>query len=615
MSTPVTFNGTTYSIPVQGDLNWGPSATRIWLALGTYALAPSGGLFTLTADVNFGASFGLLSSYFSSRGASPATSGLLRLTKTDAIEWKNNGGSGNNILSVNSSDQLLWNGSVVSTGLGTLTDGAIWIGNGSNLPIERTLTGDITTTNTGVTSITAGSIVNNDVNASAAIAYSKLNLLGSIVNTDIASSASITYSKLDLSNSVLNSDINTSAAIDTTKLANGSVSNTEFQYLDGVTSAIQTQLDAKQATGNYITALTGDITASGPGSVASTLATVNSNVGSFTNASLTVNAKGLITAASSGSAGSGTVSSGTAGNLALYPTSTTTVGDTFTNSTFTSKVAINTPLAANVTNVIPFYTTGNANNTFILSNSGASVQNIDGAALQLTNGASPAILKMYNKVTNAGIAAITPSASIANSTTRTYTLPEAGADASFVMTEGAQTINGAKTLGSALAMGSNKITGLSNGTVSTDAAAFGQIPIITSWASYTPTFVGLGTVSNVSFFWKQIGDSLFVQGTVKAGTVAGTPFTITLPSGKTIDYTKCPNGTANTALAGRWYGLQTGGLIANTAFGPAFADGTDTGNIYVALNATAGSGFTKANGSALMGNTSFLCMDFQIPIS
>lgn len=33
--------------------------------------------------------------------------------------------------------------------------------------------------------------------------------------------------------------------IDAVKIANGSVSNTEFQYLDGVTSAIQTQLDAK----------------------------------------------------------------------------------------------------------------------------------------------------------------------------------------------------------------------------------------------------------------------------------------------------------------------------------------------------------------------------------
>lgn len=56
----------------------------------------------------------------------------------------------------------------------------------------------------------------------------------------------------------------------------------------------------KQVSGNYITALTGDVTASGPGSAIATLATVNSNVGSFTNSSITVNAKGLITAASSG---------------------------------------------------------------------------------------------------------------------------------------------------------------------------------------------------------------------------------------------------------------------------------------------------------------------------
>lgn len=59
----------------------------------------------------------------------------------------------------------------------------------------------------------------------------------------------------------------------------------------------------KQAAGNYITALTGDATASGPGSAALTLTTVNSNVGSFGSASsvasITVNAKGLVTAASS----------------------------------------------------------------------------------------------------------------------------------------------------------------------------------------------------------------------------------------------------------------------------------------------------------------------------
>lgn len=61
--------------------------------------------------------------------------------------------------------------------------------------------------------------------------------------------------------------------------------------------------NSKQASGNYVTALTGDGTASGPGSAALTLATVNSNVGSFGSATavggFTVNGKGLVTAASS----------------------------------------------------------------------------------------------------------------------------------------------------------------------------------------------------------------------------------------------------------------------------------------------------------------------------
>lgn len=50
-----------------------------------------------------------------------------------------------------------------------------------------------------------------------------------------------------------------------------------------------------QAPGNYITALTGDGTAAGPGSAAFTLKTVNTNVGTF--AGIQVNGKGQVTAA------------------------------------------------------------------------------------------------------------------------------------------------------------------------------------------------------------------------------------------------------------------------------------------------------------------------------
>jgi hypothetical protein len=45
-----------------------------------------------------------------------------------------------------------------------------------------------------------------------------------------------------------NADIKVGAAIDAAKLADGSISNTEFQFLDGVSSNIQTQLNGKEPT-------------------------------------------------------------------------------------------------------------------------------------------------------------------------------------------------------------------------------------------------------------------------------------------------------------------------------------------------------------------------------
>jgi hypothetical protein len=72
---------------------------------------------------------------------------------------------------------------------------------------------------------------------------------GAIVNADVNTSAQIAYGKLALTNGIVNADINASAAIDWSKIAPSStVSTTELGYLDGVTSAIQTQIDSKLAT-------------------------------------------------------------------------------------------------------------------------------------------------------------------------------------------------------------------------------------------------------------------------------------------------------------------------------------------------------------------------------
>lgn len=74
---------------------------------------------------------------------------------------------------------------------------------------------------------------------------------------------------------IVSSDLTASRALSSDasgKVAVATTTLTELNYVNGVTSAIQTQINAKQDTGNYVTALTGDVTATGPGSVAATIA-------------------------------------------------------------------------------------------------------------------------------------------------------------------------------------------------------------------------------------------------------------------------------------------------------------------------------------------------------
>ena len=97
------------------------------------------------------------------------------------------------------------------------------ISNGNNVNLSTLTTGLITASSTDT--FTNKTI---DVDATG-------NSITNLVDANIKAGANIAGSKL-------------AAGIDTVKLADGSVSNTEFQYINSLSSNAQDQLDAKQAT-------------------------------------------------------------------------------------------------------------------------------------------------------------------------------------------------------------------------------------------------------------------------------------------------------------------------------------------------------------------------------
>ncbi len=114
MSTSVTLNGTSYTIPALADASWGTNVSNYLIAIAAGCLQKSGGTFTLTAEVNFGATYGIKAACFKSQGTVIAAAGVLRLAKTETVSWKNTAGSGDLPLGIDSSDRLTFNSLPIS---------------------------------------------------------------------------------------------------------------------------------------------------------------------------------------------------------------------------------------------------------------------------------------------------------------------------------------------------------------------------------------------------------------------------------------------------------------------------------------------------------------------
>ena len=115
-----------------------------------------------------------------------------------------------------------------------------------------TLTGSQTLTNKGI------NLANNTLTSTLA----QLNTAVSDATlVDLDDSQTLTNKAIDSDNNtitnIVNANIKSTAEIDASKIADGSVSSTEFQYLDGVTSSIQTQINTALATSDVAAASIG----------------------------------------------------------------------------------------------------------------------------------------------------------------------------------------------------------------------------------------------------------------------------------------------------------------------------------------------------------------------
>ena len=60
-----------------------------------------------------------------------------------------------------------------------------------------------------------------------------------------------------------------------------------------------------------------------------------------------------------------------------------------------------------------------------------------------------------------------------------------------------------------------------------------EVPNMTAWQGYTPTFQGFGTPTNIEFEWRQVGENVEIRGKFTTGTVTAVETRVGLPNGLT----------------------------------------------------------------------------------
>ena len=117
--------------------------------------------------------------------------------------------------------------------------------------------GSVTTAKLAADAVTNAKIADDSIDSEHYVdgSIDTVHIADSQITTAKINDSAVTSAKI-ANDTIVNADINTSAAIDATKIHDGSVSNTEFGYINTLSSNAQTQLDAKLVKANNLSDLT-----------------------------------------------------------------------------------------------------------------------------------------------------------------------------------------------------------------------------------------------------------------------------------------------------------------------------------------------------------------------
>ena len=133
---------------------------------------------------------------------------------------------------------------------------------------------------------------------------------------------------------------------------------------------------------------------------------------------------------------------------------------------------------------------------------------------------------------------------------------------------------------------------------------------VTDWQSYTPTFTGFGTPTNVAMYWRRSGDSIEIKGRFTSGSSTATEARVSFPSGLTSDSAKistieiCGAGEINTI----------GSLGQNIGVSYAVLSEPSVGYVTFSARSSGNTGLSKLTGNSILSSGSILTFFAQIPI-